>query len=298
MKKNLFDNESAMQAGVVSVLIFFIISLIFTSCFTSWVLFTAYGIQVSGINLPINKGQTEQNFFTGDTFPSNIIQKEGNWSIVNGIGAIAISDNSTLLFNDVLSSNNGVYYNKYNLNNNIKKDYSIVLEYWDNGYIIVKTTTEGFYYKTYNSQSWFGQPQDKFFPYPDANQLTDVTIETEFYPLGFLHNGLVYKINGNTVFTIPWNELSGVVSTSDKKYYGGVIADNSGLIFKTFTSINDRTEDGWDSFLGSGVAFLKTLFLITVWNISPVFLPWEINLILIKTQVFAVIACAFAYIRG
>jgi hypothetical protein len=298
MNKKFFDNEKAVEGGVVGILVLLVISLVFTACFTSWILFNAYGVQVSGIVLPSTTGQTDQNFLTGDTFPSNLIQKSGCWTLVNNVGAIASLDNSLMLFDGVYSSNNGVYYNKYRLDNSIKEDYSVILEWTKNTYIKVKVTDEGFYYVPVNSLSWFGNPAEKFYPYDNANQITDVTIETEYYPVGYTKDGLIFKINGVTAFRIPWNELSGVYAGADKKYYGGVVAENSGLIIKIFESINDRTTDGWEGFLGNGVAFIRTLFLITVWNISPAFLPWEINLIFIKTQVFGIIACAIAYIRG
>lgn len=293
----IFKQESgAIDNGVVAMLMILVTSLTFSSIAISWFLLQIYGVSVSGIALPSFEGGQTQDFLS-NSYDKNVLVYGGDWNYIPNIGRQSTSSNSFIVFDNVLSNNNQVYTNTYTINNTGKSDYSILLEYSQNGYTEVITKSDGFYYHVYSSVA-IVHDVNRFFTYPNANQLQRVTIETEYNPTKQDGSGLVYKINGETVIDIPWYNLVGAQSGLQKVYYGGIGSKSIGLILERFDSTNDRNEDGLAAFLTGGIAFISTLLHIVVYNVDPIYLPWEINAIFIKTQVFGVVGCAFVYWRG
>lgn len=294
----IFKNseKGAIDNGVVAMLMLLITSLVFSSVAISWFLLQIYGVSVSGISLPTFTGGQSQDFLS-NSYDNNVLVYGGEWQYTSGIGRKAVADNSFVVFNNVVSNNNHIYTNQYKINNTQKKDYAVILEYSQNGYSEIITKSDGFYYHVYSSVALI-QAQDQFFPYPNANQIERATIDVSYNPDSVLDPALLYVVNGEQVVKILPPQLNGVQVGLTKVYYGGVHAIYSGVTIESFTSTNDRTSDGWSAFLTQAIAFISTLLQIVVWNVDPIYLPWEINLILIKTQAFGIVACAIVYVRG
>lgn len=294
-----FKNHDAMfDNGVVAMTYFLIISLTFTTVSVSWFLLNIYGVSVSPISLGNFNGGQDYNFKVISTTTNNVLIYNGNWDFSSGIGRTASNDNSFIIFNDVISNTNSHFTTEYNINNTYQSDYGIILEYFSEGYSEILTKSDGYYYHSYYTVFGYPVETEKFFPYPDANKIQYANIKVDYNPVMINDNSVEYTVNGITVVTMTYPELTGVHTTLNKKYYGGVHAESAGLTLESFSSTSDKTENGWDALINRAIQFVVTLLTILVWNVDPTYLPWELNIMFIKTQEFGLLACAMAYARG
>lgn len=286
--KGLIDS----QIGIL--LVFFVVSVLFSAIVVSWFLLNIYGVQVSGVALPLMRGGSYENFV--DNSASSDVIQIGCWSYLTGTGYTALSDNSYLIFDNIASNNDQSYINEYTIQNPLQKDYSIVLDYTSSGATEVIVSSDGFHIPRYDWTSRFLGEDLYFYPYPNANQLTDVTIKTEFNPTNYLKPFLIFTMNNQEIFRVP--SMGGPAQLAFKIYYGGIGAKNTGLIVKDFKSTNDRTSSDWSTFFTMGSVYLSAIIKILLWNVDSQYLPIELNLIFIKSQLFAIGTCLLIIIRG
>ena len=83
-------------------------------------------------------------------------------------------------------------------------------------------------------------------------------------------------------------------------YYAGVSSSTSGFTIESMSvgafSLGN-TGDG-SGILESLAGFFSVIMTIVLWNVNPQFLPWELNLLFIKTQLAGIVICIIIIIRG
>jgi hypothetical protein len=142
---------------------------------------------------------------------------------------------------------------------------------------------------------------DNFYPYPNANKLVNPKIKTVYtsVPTPSYPDYLKFYINDNLAFTVTSGTIYGNLDILPiKQYYGGVHAYSIGTVLSYFKNTVKLSSQGTVDLLSQAATFVSTLLAIVVWNVDPIYLPWELNIIFIKTQLFGLIACAIAYARG
>lgn len=287
-EKGLIDS----QIGIL--LVFFVTSVLFSAIVISWFLLNIYGVQVSGIALPLMQGGSYENFI--DTSGSTDVIQIGCWTYLAGTGQTALADNSYLLFNNVASNNDYKYTNEYDIENPLQKDYSVVLEYTSNRVLEVVVKNDGFHIPRNDGLENILGVDRYFYPYPNANQLTTVNIKTNYNPTNYNIPILIFTFNNQELFTIQ--SMAGAQTGILQIYYGGVGAKYSGLTVKSFKSTNDRTSSDWSTFFTMASAYLSAIIKILVWNVDSQYLPVELNILFIKSQLFAIGTCLLIIIRG
>lgn len=287
--KNI-DNESA---SVSSILIGLIFSLTFSSLVISFLLLQVYGVSVSGIALPNAESISgNQNYMTNEVSDNiNYVTKIRTWSYVPNIGRVldAGLGNGGILLSNV-NAINDVYSSSYSINNSVQSDYQIVVRYSSaiGNDVFVNVKSDGFHIPN----PIFGVYDDSFYPYPNANQETKVNIKTEFNEkLGTL----IFYFNGEKIFERTNIQNGYLPSVFATKYYAGVFSETEGF---TLESINvfgfTNSTDAFAQFS----AFFATLIKIIAWNVDTAYLPLELNLMFIKTQLAGIIVCIVMIIRG
>jgi hypothetical protein len=296
MQKNtkIFNNENA---GIETLLIGLIFSLAFSSIVIAFLIFNFYGVELTGnqagIPLPdygvLSPIQDYQNNSINDNV--NYVSKFGsNWIYIPNVGRVLSADGLSYMALKGVQQINGVYNVKYRLNNSVLSDYAIIIRYTDGdiNQLTVQVKSDG-----YHIPSVFPLMPDVFyFPYPNANQKDKVQIRTVFDN----KNGkLDYYEDGQLIFSK--NDISPEIPfISPTHYYAGVGAIKEGFTIEMIDA---------SSIIADAVnivqqlsSFVDVLARIVLWNVDSQFLPLELNLILIKTQLAGIIICVIMIIRG
>lgn len=299
------------NTGAAYIIIFFSISLLFTSVVVSWMLFNAYGIEsVSPINLQNFESDSVIDFKTSDgSGDNNLMLLSGNWPYTEGIGRTSDSYDSYLLFNNAGAANAGAHTNTYRINNSNQLDYSIVLSYSSVRVQEVIVSGDGFHVvdglPSDLFADWFNN-EVFFYPYPNANQLTDVEIKTVFNPAlgsgaidtGDSINVLDFYLNGQILFTFD-GSVGSQMEPIVKAYYGGVGSKNNiGLTIESFNTVARPSAQNVLDIAQMGISYISTILSMVLWNIPAQYFPWELNLLLIKSQAFCVGVGVWFWIRG
>ena len=273
------------------IVIFFTISLLFTSLVTSWILLQAYGVTIAGLPIELLSGNTQTDFTSGaNTQGSKEIS--GNWVYSSGIGRTADSADSYFVFNKLKANNEGKYINSYVVNNSNKKDYSIIVSYsWQRTQEVI-VSQDGFHLieHTTGLSNLVGDREIYFYPYPNANQETNPNIKTVYNLGGVLNPNnqettFDYYLDNNLLFSAPsdslWGaQMEGLVDV----YYGGIGSkNNAGLTIEKFSSDSSSTSTSVTDL----IAYMTTLLKLLTWGIDAKYLPYEMNILLIKSQEFA-----------
>ena len=278
------------QTGAIQVVIFFTISLLFTSLVVSWVLLQAYGVSIAGLPFELpNEAQTitlsDNSQFTGSGWSYS-----GNEQLSTNTDSYLLAKNTNYL--NVLGS----YVNSYTIDNPNQQDYSIVLTYSPIRTQEVIVNNDGFSVveHTIGISDLLGNREIYFYPYQGANQITNSKIETNFNVGNLISNNgepvLDFKFNGQDLFNVNQGDNGGFntqTQTLTDVYYGGVGSKNNvGLGVSSFSATGDTSN------VSNGVSdlwnFATVLFKLLGWGIDPQYLPMELNLILIKSQEFAI----------
>lgn len=296
-------NDRGDTSGVAQVAIFLTTSIIFSSICISWFLLQIYGVAVAGIPIPNPQSVSEINFVDSTGGVDNVLIKGGNWVYNAGIGRIATQDNSYLVFDNIALGVDNYYTNKYIINNSIKKDYSIILEYSSDRVIEVITKQDGLYVHD-SGELLFGliTANDVFYPLAGANQITNAQITVLYSPTAnpsapTHQEYLIYTINGQTVISESWLNQKSITGIT-KLYYGGVGAKNAGLTITNFKTTNDKATADLTSFAYMIAYYASAIVKILVWNVDSQYLPMEINIIFIKSQLFGLGICIIVMMRG
>lgn len=283
------NDKAALDSGVSIVLIILVTSILISSILISWFLFNIYDITIAGIAMPLLSGSQYENF-VDNTVSTDVYVIGGNWTYTAGVGRTADTDNSYLLFDNVISNNNYAYTNEYHIINSLKSDYSIILEYSTNSKLEIIVKSDGFHIPDSSNGDRY------FFPYPNANQVVNVDINTEYNPTNYNYPAVIFTFNGAKLFTLQ--TITGSQLPILKIYYGGVGAKHAGLIIQDFKSTNDRNSSDWSAFFTMASAYLSAIVKIIFWNIDSQYLPLELNLIFIKPQLIGIGICILIIIRG
>lgn len=276
----------------VSFVIIIFTSLIFSTVLISWFMLQMYGISVSGIALP----QGNTNYATTQDFTNNninlstfITQGEDTYNYQSGIGRVLgiktgnnyFSNTWNYLFiNNIQKDQNGDIINTYHINNSIKKDYTIVIRYAGFADIIELTISDdGIHQPVYSPIGIMSSP--KIISYPDMNKITDVNIITKYNEDKRICD---ITFNGNT-YTIIDLFTHGILPLAN--YYGGVASASQGFTIQSFNSASAISDDANSNILNQFAAFLIIAFKLVAYNVDSQYLPWELNILLIKTQTIA-----------
>jgi len=299
MKPNNFFDYGGTET-VAGVLIFLLSSIIISSVAITWFLFQIYGVNISGVILPSQTdGSVNINLMDNSTASNaNLYNSVGStWTYDPLIGRTANNDNSYLVFDNIALGIGNYYTNDYWIKNPNKKDYSIVLEYNNDGVLEIITKQDGFY--MCDSATLFGISKPcRYRAYPNANQITDLKITVKYSPTTTQDDGVVYSINDKVVFTIPWYESDARIGALDKIYYGGVGAKYAGLIITNFKTTNDKAENDLTNYTYLITAYIVAILKILVWNVDSMYLPLELNIMFIKTQLIGIGVCMVIILRG
>lgn len=294
---NKIDNESGSVAIVLIGLIF---SLTFSAMVISFLLLQFYGVNVAYITPASDSGvlssfqDYKRNLISDDV--NYISQKGGTWTFVPDVGRVLSGAGGTFGLTSPCIVLSGVtpigdeYVVNYMINNSVNAEYGVFVRWSRNSEdTLIFVKSDGFHIP--KTMAIFGG-EFAFYPYPNPLQDEKVHIKTVFNEgagtLQFYYNEkLIFTHTGiNRQYVIPY-------TTS---YYAGVTSDT-----------NDFTVEGIDagaisleetSILKQISAFIIILAKILVWNVDSAYLPFELNLIFIKTQLFGIIVCAIMIIRG
>jgi len=299
MKPNNFFDYGGTET-VAGVLIFLLTSIIISSVAITWFLFQIYGISISGVVLPSQTdGSVNINLMDNSTESNaNLYNSIGSsWSYNPATGRTANNANSYLIFDNVALGIANYYTNDYYINNANKTDYSIVLEYNNDGVIEVITKQDGFY--ICDSASFFGVSSPcGYHAYANANQITDLKITVKYSPTANQEDYLIYSINDKVIFSKPWYELKSRIGALDKIYYGGVGAKYAGLTISNFKTTNDKAGNDLTNYTYLITAYIVAILKILVWNVDSMYLPLELNVMFIKTQLIGIGVCMVIILRG
>lgn len=285
------------NASVETTLLGLFFSLSFSSIIIAFLLLQAYGIQVSGNYAPISIPDGGvisplQNYQTNQISDNvNYVSKFGStWVYVPNVGRTLSADGLSYMALKGVQPVNDVYTVNYEINNSVLSDYAIILRYTgDLNQLVVNVKSDGYYIPR---ELPIGSYNVFNFPRANANQNADVTIKTVYNEkLGTLDwyedGSLIFSASG-----LP-SEIPFITLT---RYYAGVGSSTEGFAVKSI-SVGSIIADATNIVQQLG-AFLDVLAKIVLWNVDSQFLPLELNLIFIKTQLAGIIICAIVILRG
>ena len=268
-----------------------IMSLLISSSLISLVIYNKEMTEIEKINLNLPETNINQNYIN-NSFDESFIKNGSSyqrWVYINGLGYRSPPLNILGNFYDrfylenVIPINN-VYTAVYNLNNSVHSDFIIYVRYCTVPSYIIELHFDSMGIHIPNNLLSFLLDYD--YSYPNINLIDSISIETQ---LNQETNKLKVLINGNEQFNI--NIHSNFLNIFPTKY-AGISASKEGLFIET---INTRlSESGSFDLIDLFNLFMSIIF----WNVDEKYLPLILNIILIKTQLIAVILCFIAYVRG
>lgn len=285
-------NDDASSTGLV-IIVF--TSLIFSTVLISWFMLQIYGVSVAGLSPKdmIMTGKISyasfQDFTSNQINQSNIdVSSYGIWSYQEGVGRVLLQKSTSgwsyLLINNIQKDSRGIITNRYHINNSVKQDYTIVLRYTggsDQNEITI--TDDGIRFPLYLANVVIGS--NLIVPYPDMNKIENVDITTAYddaeRSVVITFNGATYGINEMNIDVNPLNMFG--------RYYGGIASDTIGFTVEDFRSDNSIEYNPEQGVLRLFGAFLVIAFKLIFWNIDSAYLPIELNFLLIKTQILALV---------
>jgi len=289
------------EASVASILLGLIFSITFSSVVIAFILGQAYNYQVTGNEefIDINTGSMiggEQDYTTNDILDNaNYVSKWGGatWTYIPDIGKVLTdysgSDNTYMALKGVVPVGD-VYTVNYRLNNSVLADYGVILRYTeDMNKLIVMVESDGF---RVTNEQLFWNP-NYFYAYPNANQIRDVQIKTVFNDkiasLDFYFQGQkIFSKDGLNQDTMKFNAA---------RYYAGVATKTEGFTVEKINA-GTITLDTSKNIFQQFEEFLGLMATIILWNVNPQFLPLELNLLFIKTQLIGIVICIIMIARG
>lgn len=289
----MLNDKAVSTVGLMAALFF---SLIFSSVGLAYFV-TEMGIDetIPQITIPssISSYTQNQNFLTGVYSKEIWGSKDGTFTNTIGKG---ISGSGYLLADNLNFDSNNIITNTYIINNSAKADYGIVVVYtggFDGD--IIKVTNDGFYITS--SMSGIIRYKE-FIPYTWANQFTHPTITTTYDKK---KNTCVFSLNSASFSTNMITPNDGILEDVGlfSRYYGGITTESTGFALEQFTTSNPvNGVSAESSGLSSIMSFMTTAILILGWTLPESVLPLILNILLIKTQLLALIICFAQFLRG
>jgi hypothetical protein len=290
-----YNNENG---SVETTLLGLLFSLSFSSIVIAFLLMQAYGVQVTGNYAPISMPDGGvisplQNYQTNQINDNvNYVSKFGStWVYVPNVGRVLSNDGLSYMALKGVQPVNDVYTINYQINNSVLSDYAIILRYTngDLNQLVVNVKADGYHIPR---ELPVGSYDAFYFPRVNANQNSDVHIKTVYNDkLGTLDwyedGSLIFSASGlpSELPFITLTRFFAGVGSSTKNF--AVESINAGSLIADATNIVQQ--------IG---AFIDVLAKIVLWNVDSQFLPLELNLIFIKTQLAGVIICAIVIARG
>lgn len=309
MKKINNDDGSA-----VTILTGLLFSIIFSSVVIAFLLMQFYGANAVVPELPTQSDvkvfSNKQGFTDGSYDLSTIVASlNSKWVNHADVGMVltvlSTGDMSYIAIDNIQKDTTGLYQNTYVINNSATNilgrhgDYCILLRYTggvDQNEVCF--TSDGVSIPTYLINAYTKWGNCYFLAYPDINQIERATIKTVYDDTNLKVS--VY-FNGDklieTTSLNPDNNIMGLWG----RYYGGVGSWILGFTlesFETLGGIVDVVTNNGQDILGLISGFFVTVLKIVLWNVDSAFLPVELNIIFIKTQLAGIIVCIVAIIRG
>lgn len=298
ISKRFKNDDGAIETTLMGL----IFSLTFSSMVIAFLLVQAYGYDVTGdessINIPTS-GIVDgmQDFKTNDiTDNVNYADSNSRYTFMPNVGRVLTASPPSLwdgLYLAHVSDIDGVYTISYNINNSVKQDYAV--------FVRMNTVLLPYNIRVDVTNTGFRIPNgiidtitDNYYPYSTSpNQIENVKIKTVYDKKS---GTLKFYFNDKLAFTKTG--ISDVPSFLDNgaTFYAGVASKTLGF---TVESI-DAGSFNFDStdIISQIAGFFDVLFRIIVWNVNPQFLPNELNIIFIKTQLFGIIICIVMILRG
>ena len=300
--------SSNFAAGLLIALIF---SLIFSSVTIAYFAKEMnMGITIQGIALPqeLRSYNSEQDFMNG-TYDIATLNKisSATWTYVNDVGIILTGLsigglNNYMYIMNINKDATGDIINNYRINNTPLNDYVIVIKGnagISNNEIIVKQ--DGFHIPTFMLGFDGYAGERAFIPYPNANKIQKVTIQTIYHEekFGSANDAtLKFTFNGEQFLT-TMNKEDTFLFFGGTQYYGGVNSGSLDFTLEYFKTNNEIKGTGVQRDALSQIAdFIYTVLLILTWTLPEEILPLTLNLLLIKTQLFGILTCIIVLIRG
>lgn len=299
-----FNNDNAALSSSGSIVLFFTFSLVFSSILISWMLLNAYGVNVAGMEFPEFQANTQYELSSNDT-SKGITYIGDTWTFSEGNGRVSTGEDSYILFDNSGSPNAGMHTNTYHISNPNQGDYSLVLSYSSLKTVEVVVSDDGFHIMDGSFGMGFLNNEIYFYPYENANKITPVVIQTDYdgtYNQIIDNSGQMLNLymDGNLVFSTPSDVDTGVqVEPIVKAYYGGIgNKNNIGLTLQGFGTNDNTKMSDITALINSIQVWVTTLIKLIVWNVPEEYLPWELNMLFVKSQGFALGVAFWQWSRG
>lgn len=299
-------NKNNESGGVEALLTLLVFSLTFSSVLVSFVLLQSHGYQTIGTEAPIIPPGAEATMgvqdYTTNTISDNYNYEAGygDYQYQSGVGRVLVAKPSVFAYQWLLlkqvSPIDNVYTTTYKVNNSVKGDYAIAVRFkGSNPYdIVVRVESNGFHIRN----EFIPLQEYNFYPYTGANQIIKPTIKTVYTINSDKTGTLQFYFNNNLVFTKSDIAAPGLINPDESIWYhAGVGSDTLGFTVESITVAGFSQYASTDILSQIGT-FLEVMAKIILWNVNPAFLPWEINLILIKTQLAGIVICLIVIARG
>lgn len=301
MTKKFFDNNSGSAS---TIMITVLTSLIISSSMIAWFLLQIYGVTISGIPLPLSGSvyTNNQDYTSTTTFNASILEYSNPdaWEYQDSVGIVLQGDKifkEFIYLKYLIPDSNNDYKNKYVINNSVHSSYIIILKgypgdafpsglsgdlYLDIKDDVVRVRTGGFFGGTdLDIQAISGVTSDD-----------TVTIETTY---NVADKSMKYTINDitktvtNIDFGFDWDPLNRAI-------YGGIGADTDGFTLQSFNAVSGFVVS--ENVVDTAVSFGYTVLKIVFWTLPQEYFPFELNVILIKTQLVGLAVAVFFFFRG
>jgi len=288
------NNENG---SVETTLLGLLFSLSFSSIVIAFLLLQAFGIQVSGNYAPISMPDGGaispiQNYQTNSISDNvNYVSKFGStWIYVPNVGRVLSNDGLSYMALKGVQPVNDVYTINYRLNNSVKSDYGIIIRYTDGdiNQIVVNVKADGYHIP---QEFTWGLTDAFFFERANANQKEKVEVRTVWNDKT---GDLQYYEDNSLIFSTKLSPELPYISLTH--YYAGASSSTSGFAVESINA-GSIVADATNIVQQLG-AFIDVLAKIVLWNVDSQFLPLELNLIFIKTQLAGIIICAIVILRG
>jgi hypothetical protein len=310
--KLFFDNSKG--SATTGILIALVFSVLFTSIVISWFITEMQiGGNIEQIELPnsLKSYNSEQNFASG-TYDLETLKRSGSshWQFRENVGLVLTQtsgDVSYLYIDYIIPDGTHKITNYYTINNSQHNEFSIVVANAGAGSNEIIVKSDGFHIPAFSVLGLYNGWDMQFIPANNPLQYDQVVIKTEYIEglrtcpflstcyntrepyLKFTFNGMEYTVN---TMNIP--EVEGV------SIYGGIGAKNIGVAIKDFKT--DNTISGSEKITNDPLtyisSFLDTMFKLLTWGLPESIMPFYVNLILIKSQLFGILVCLVFLIRG
>lgn len=279
------------EASATTLVVVVFTSLIFSTIMISWFMLQIYGVTVAGIGLPSGRvGFNSTQDFASNQIDTGTIDTSngGIWTYQPGVGRVLQQKGyngwSYLLINNIQPDSNGLIKTRYVINNSVKQDYTIVLRYTgssDQNEITI--TNDGIHAPSYLYNVVVASP--KVISYPNMNQIENVDISITYdEKLGSAN----IDFNGQQFDLYNFNNYIGDVHVFGN-YYAGAASDTLGFTVKEFYTENILMSTPETDIMAQFGAFVAIALKLVFYNVDPAYLPWELNILLVKTQCIALL---------